>query len=136
MEPGGIKVARTLPIDASLLGDVLLRVRRDAQGASVRWNLGERGAVEIDANFVSDGPSWRTFGRIWDRDGLALTPVEWQLDARHDDDVELTVVPSGDLSPWWQSRVPELLDLAHAAVNELAEELLWHAARAGVQPAV
>ena len=134
MEPGGIRVARTLPIDGSLLGDVLLRLRRDTQGAAVRWNLGARGAVEIEVNFVSDGPVWRTSGRIWDRNGLALAPVEWALDPRADDDVELTVAPSGELSPWWQSRVPDLLDLAHAALNELAEELLWHAARAGVQP--
>jgi hypothetical protein len=136
MEPGGIggiKVARTLPIDGALLGDTLLRLRRDAEDATVRWNLGERGAVEIEANFVSDGPAWRASGRIWDRSGLALAAVAWCVEPRLDDDIELTVTPSGEVSPWWQSRVPDLLDLMHAAVNELAEELLWHAARAGVR---
>jgi hypothetical protein len=136
MEPGGIKVARTLPIDGALIGDVLLRLRRDAQSASVRWSLGERGAVEVDVNFVSDGPAWCATGRIWDRSGLAVALVAWRLDARTDNDVELTVMPAADLSPWWQTRVPDLLDLMHAAVNELAEELLWHAARAGVHPVV
>ena len=28
--------------------------------------------------------------------------------------------------------MPALLDLAHAALDELAEELLWHATRDGV----
>jgi hypothetical protein len=136
MEPGGIKVARTLPIDGALIGDVLLRLRRDAQAASLRWNLGERGAVEIDVNFVSDGPSWCAPGRIWDRRGLALAPVGWRLDPRADADVELTVVPTAELPPAWHACVPDLLDLMHAAVNELAEELLWHAARAGTHPVV
>ena len=32
-------------------------------------------------------------------------------------------------TPWWTTRTPALLDLAHAALDELAEELLWHATR-------
>jgi hypothetical protein len=134
MKPGGMKAARTLPIDGALLGDTLLRLRRDAEDATVRWNLGERGAVEIETNFVSDGPTWRASGRIWDRSGLALVAIEWRVEPCPDDDVELTVAPSGEVSPWWQSRVSDLRDLMHAALNELAEELLWHAARAGVRP--
>jgi hypothetical protein len=41
-------------------------------------------------------------------------------------------VPHTTLPEWWRVRPLELDDLADAIVGELAEELLWHAARAGV----
>src|SRR3954451_6799884 len=66
MEPGSLSVTRTLPIDGALLGDALLRLRRDAASACLRWNLGERGSVELDANVVSDDAAWGAAGRPGD----------------------------------------------------------------------
>jgi hypothetical protein len=121
-----------LPIDGALLGDVCLRLRRDASSGVLRWTLGDRGSVEIDANFTTDGPLWRTLGRVWNPSGLALAGVTLTLGAAAPDIVELIVAPYATLPAWWQDRPDELVALVNAVVDELAEELLWHAARAGV----
>jgi hypothetical protein len=131
MDPGdGIYVTRTLPIDGALLSEVLLRLRRDTAGSSIAWSLGDRGAVEIDANVTSQGQTWTTTARILA--GLALAPVRVQLVATSDDSVELSLETMQPLGEIWVLRLRELDELAHAALDELAEELLWHAARAGI----
>jgi hypothetical protein len=134
MEPGTtpqqINVARALPIDGALLGDALLRLRRDAAGAPVRWTLGARGAVEIDVNFVS-APTWRSSIRVWDDGGLALATCALEITTAPDR-VTVELIVDQPLAPWWCDRVPQLLDLVHAAVDELSEELLWHATRVAV----
>ncbi len=134
MDPGRLSVTRTLPIDGALLGDVLLRLRRDAAGAVLRWTLGGRGSAEIDASFTSDGDCWCATGRIWDPTGCALAGFVLRLEPAADDAVQLTLHPGRALPRWWQSRPVALADLTRAVVDELAEELLWHAARAGVAP--
>ena len=122
MEPGAdIVVERTLPIDGALLGDVLLRLRRDAPGAIVHWTLGEYGTAELDVNFTSFGPAWHASARLWERDPLALENVEVELARVADDTVQLRCHAHAD--------VPSLV---RALADELAEELLWHAAHAGV----
>src|SRR5262252_8828296 len=108
MDPGVISVTRTLPIDGALLGDVLLRLRRDTDGAVVRWTLGDRGAAEVDAHFASEGTAWVTTGRIWNDGGL--TNVNLRLGAVSDDAVELTLTSSG---PGTRAGLD---DLAHALV--------------------
>jgi hypothetical protein len=131
-EPHHITVARTLPIDGALLGDVLRRLRRDAGASPLRWKLGDRGAAEVDVNFTSTGSAWTTPARVWDVSGLAVASVALRLEPIAPDAVELTIEPTNALTPMWQARLPELLDLAHAVVDELSEELLFHATRAGV----
>jgi hypothetical protein len=131
MGPGGISVTRTLPIDAALIAVVVLRLRRDTPGGVVRWTLGDRGAVEVDAAFATRGSTWSTTGHVWDATGRAMAVVTLEI-ATAGDDVQLTLRPTSTLSAWWQGRVPDLLDLAQAVVDELSEELLWHAGKAGV----
>ena len=137
MEPGSIRVSRTLPIDGALLGDVLLRLRRDSSSAPLRWTLGECGAAEVDVNFVSEtsgggGETWSTPARVWDASGRSVAAVALLLTVTAPDAVELSLEPTVALTPLWQRRRRDLLDLARAALDELSEELLWHAARAGV----
>jgi hypothetical protein len=134
MEPGSLSVTRTLPIDAALLGDVLLRIRRDAAGAVMCWNLGGRGSAEIDASFTSEGAHWCATGRIWDPAGLSIAGIALRLESSADDAVQLTLEPAQSLSRWWQTHLAAFADLTRAVVDELAEELLWHAARAGIAP--
>jgi hypothetical protein len=121
MGPGNIVVERTLPIDGALLGDVLLRLRRDAHGAVVHWTLGDHGTAEVDVNFTSDGPSWHSSARVWERNRLAVINVEFRLTRVAEDTVVLRLATGAE--------VPELM---RALLDELAEELLWHATRAGV----
>ena len=132
MEPGSISVSRTLPIDGALLADVVRRLRRDAAGPALRWTLGDLGSAEVDINFVSGRDGFGTVARVWDPRGLAVASVALSLTAVAADAIQLRLRPTTALTPWWQERVGELLELAQAIINELAEELLWHATRAGV----
>ena len=132
MEPGSISVARTLPIDGALLADVLRRLRRDTTGPALRWTLGALGSAEVDTNFVSANNGFATAARVWDARGLAVASVALHIHAASADSVQLVLQPTNALTPWWQERVGELLELAQAVINELAEELLWHATHAGV----
>jgi hypothetical protein len=132
MDRDGMSVARTLPIDGALLGDVMLRLRRDSPAPALRWNLGGRGAVEVDVFFTSAGPVWTTKARLWSHAGMVVTPATLQLVATADDEVRLTLEPVPPPAPAVRNPSFDLLDLAHAALDELAEELHWHATRAGL----
>ena len=94
MNPAGTSVARTLPIDGALLGDVMLRLRRDTPASLLRWTLGDRGTAEVDACFTSAGPAWTTNARLWNRAGLAVTAATLQLVATGADEVRLTLEPT------------------------------------------
>ena len=139
MDGGKFSVARALPIDAALVGDVLRRLRRDTPGSSTHWTLGGHGSAEIDVDFFpavpaaleapGDGPAWTTTARLWDPDAIAVARAVVELSAVSNDACELTLRPDTPLNPWWEAREPVLLGLASATLDELAEELLWHASR-------
>jgi hypothetical protein len=140
---GTINMVRGLPIDAALIGDVLVQLRRDALGYPIAWTLGNRGSADLDVEFfpvlsaangaLAEGagpyPAWTTTARLWDRDGLAVLHSVVEVTAVSGDACKLTIRPAMPLTPWWSARMPALLDLAQAALDELAEELLWHATR-------
>ncbi len=130
MDPGGISVERTLPIDGALVGDVLLRLRRDSPESTLRWTLGDLGAAEVEVGFTSDGPDWTTRARLWNYSGLAMTTATLRLVVSAPDEVRLTLVPTQvpELAPTEDTAA--LTDLGQAAIAELGEELLWHATRA------
>jgi hypothetical protein len=132
MHPGGISIERTLPIDGALLGDVLLRLRRDCPAASLRWTLGDRGAAEVEVGFTSDGPAWTTRARLWNYAGLAMTTATLRLVAAAPDVVCLTLEPTHGSESTSVEETASMAELGRAAVDELAEELLWHATRAGL----
>jgi hypothetical protein len=136
MDSGGISVARTLSIDAALVPNVLIRLRRDVPGGVARWTLGGRGSAEVDVEFfptVSEagaaGPVWSSTARLWGPDGVAMLAAVAEIRTQAVDTCELVLRPATDLAPWWVARLPALLDLAQAAVDELGEELLFHATR-------
>jgi hypothetical protein len=129
MDPGGISVVRKLPIDGALLGDVLLRLRRDSTATALRWTLGDRGTAEVETSFTSAGAGWTSKARLWNKTGRAVTAATLQLVATDVDEVCLTLEPNLTPASVWGIQAQELTDLAAAAVDELAEELLWHATR-------
>jgi hypothetical protein len=132
-------VTRTLPIDAALLSRVLLRLRRDAPGRHVRWTLGSRGTAELDLHFHrvtrsadTDPPTWTTPGRLWGPDGFDLVPVTVEVSAPATDECTVSLERGAlERGAAWEDR---LADVAQAAVDELAEELLWHATRDDIVP--
>ena len=132
MDPGGISVERTLPIDGVLLEDVLLRLRRDSPVSALRWTLGTRGAAEIDVCFAATGPAWTTGARLWNPTGMAVTTATLRLVATSADEVHMTLEPTVPSASEKQSS--ETAELAQATADEFAEELLWHATRARLAP--
>ncbi len=132
---GGISVVRTLPIDAALVNTVLLGLRRDTAGSSAGWSLGGRGSAEVDVDFLrapTQPASWTTSARLWDPEAIAVVRAAVDLTAVSADACELAIRPDIPLTAWWSERLPALLELARAALDELAEELLWHATRDGI----
>jgi hypothetical protein len=131
MEPGRESVTRTVAIDGAFLGDVLLYLRRDAAGPVLRWTLGDRGTVEIDACFDTCDTGWKTAARLWSPNGLAVAAAVVHATSLQSDEVVLTLEPT--LPPrGWGDRAEPFATLAESALDELAEELLWHASRAGL----
>jgi hypothetical protein len=132
---GSIEVRRDLPIDAGLLEDVLIDLRRDSGGVALRWSLGDRGIAEVDSQFAPmleahDGhPAWSSSARLWDSRGLVVAGAVVSITATTPDDATLAVQPSNTLPVWWETRLASFLELVHAVVDEIAEELLWHATR-------
>jgi len=132
MDRGGMSVARTLPIDGALLGDVILRLRRDSTMPALRFTLGNRGAAEVDACFISAGCGWTTKARLWSHAGHVVTSATLQRVATAADEVRLTLEPVLPANLPGRNPGTDVLDLARAALDEVAEELLWHASRAGL----
>jgi hypothetical protein len=133
MDAGGISVVRTLPIDPAIVNGALLALRRDTPGSATGWSLGGRGSAEVDVDFLrTPDPTWTATARLWDPQAMAVVRAVVDLSVVEPDTCELSIRPNLPLPPWWSERVPALLDLARAALDELAEELLWHATREGV----
>jgi hypothetical protein len=132
MNPGGISVERMLPIDGALLSEVLLRLRRDSAATELRWTLGTRGVAEVDVSFTTEGTQWTTRARLWNHAGLAVAAATLRIEATAVDEVCVTLEPTLPAAQAWGDSAEELTELARAAVDELAEELLWHATRAGI----
>jgi len=141
MDGGNIRVARALPIDAALVGDVLVRLRRDTPGSTMGWTLGDRGSAELDVDFfpvffgfvsTTAGPAWTTTVRLWDPAAVAVALAVVELLAVSTDTCELAIRADLPLSPWWAAHRRALVDLATATLEELAQELLWQATRDGV----
>jgi hypothetical protein len=135
MDAGGISVVRQLPIDPALVNGMLLGLRRDTPGSAAGWSLGRRGSGEVDVDFFRTGapdPTWTTTARLWDAEALAVVRAVVDLTVTGPDSCEVSIRPNLPLAPWWSSRLPALVDLARAALDELAEELLWHATRGGI----
>jgi len=135
MEAGGIAVTRSLSIDGALVPNVLIRLRRDVPGGIARWTLGGRGSAEVEVDFFpivaesGAGPAWSSTVRLWDPAGVAMLAAALEIRSESVDTCGLTLRPITDLAPWWAARLPALLELAHCALDEIAEELLWHATR-------
>jgi hypothetical protein len=141
MDGGSISVARALPIDAALVNDVLRHLRRDTTGTAATWSLGGRGSAEIDIDFFpvffgfsshSAGPAWTTTARLWDPAAVAVAHAVVELSTISSDECELTIRPDATVMTWWSDREVMLVEIARAALDELAEELLWYATRPGV----
>jgi hypothetical protein len=126
-----ISITRRLPIDAGMLGHVLGRLRAETSGTTVSWNLGERGSCDLDVSFRAGGepPVYASNATLHNRDRTASAAVTVTLAGCAMGEAQLEVHPSGSVGEWWSARLGAYLDLAHAALEELAQELLYQHAR-------
>jgi hypothetical protein len=131
-------VARLLELDAGRSGAAVLSLRREFGGQTERWTLGSLGTFEIDAAFVGVTLQASTFapqrittsGRLWVDGVLAVAPVEVALLSTARPPTELSITPVGLLPPPLAADPGTYRGLALAALEELAEALLYHAATA------
>jgi hypothetical protein len=126
-----IEVTRTVRLGAAAFADALVGLRREMTGLDHRFHLGDRGTFELDARLSPPGPSSlgraELNGRLWNPSGDSVVPV--RIRATSDDGVTIVaLLPSRDIADWFADHLAEYLDLAHAALDELCEELLYHAA--------
>ncbi len=130
------QVARLLDINAARAASAVLALRREFAGLTQQWTLGALGTFELDAAFVgvtltAASPFGHqritTSGRLWAPRGLAVVPVEVTLASTRRPPTELSLTPEAPLPPAFASDLDAYDALAHGALDELAEELLFHA---------
>jgi hypothetical protein len=100
-----ISITRRLPIDAGVLPAVVAGVGAGnggptpAGGRGVSGRGGKAESVTVTATACAPGES------------------------------ELEIHPASPVAQWWEARLAAYLDLAYAALEELAQELLYQHAR-------
>src|SRR5438552_3411112 len=126
-------VARLLEIDAAHAASAVLALRRETNGTDLRWTLGGLGTFELDTAFVgvqlvAGAPFGHqritTTARLWSPREIAVVPVDVTLASAQRPPTELSIGPAVPLPPSFASDVDAYEALAHAALDELAEELL------------
>lgn len=130
------QVTRLLDINAAGAAAAVLGLRREIAGLSEQWTLGAHGTFELDAAFVGltlTGDSAfghqriTTTGRLWPAGVLMFVPVEVTLASTTKPPTELTITAEVSFTGASDGAVDPFHALAQAAVDELAEELLFHA---------
>jgi hypothetical protein len=134
-----ISIARRLPIEASELAPVLARLRAETSGSTLRWNLGERGSCDVEVTFTrpvnGSGPNRAGTGGFVSSASLSApgcdenATVAVSLVGCDAQESQLEFHPATPIGDWWAAHLPAYLDLAHAALEELAQELLYQHTR-------
>jgi hypothetical protein len=128
-----ISITRRLPVDPAALGAVLARLRGETSGVTARWTLGGRGTCEVDVTFTSlardEHAVFASAAMLWDPNRTQFATLDVTLSPCDGDESLLELVPAEPIGAWWHEHLSEYLDLAHAAVEELAQELLWQYSR-------
>ena len=132
-----IRAGRTVSLNAIETAAAVLGLRREMSGAFQRWTLGPFGVFEMDSQFVGLTLSAQTrrgdqrietTGRLWSPDGMAVVSVSVALESALAPPTQLSISVSSQLPPTFANNLVGLRALAHAALEELCEEVLFHAA--------
>jgi hypothetical protein len=126
-----VKVSRRLPLDPAALRVAMLFLALDTLSEARRWTLGPLGAVDIDPEFTptnDDGQNGTrrssTQARLCAPDGYTVD-AEIVLMTRAGVEPRLTLIAD----PGRESQREPLGIAARAAIDELAEELLFFGSR-------
>jgi hypothetical protein len=136
IEVGNISIARRLPIDRAILPRVLGRLRDETVGLTLHWQLGDRGTCDVEVDFELDAHAaevgveqYVTAALLSDPQGTDIASVEVTVGPCEGNESQLELRPTGVIGPWWDGHISAYLDLAHAVIEELAQELLWYHSR-------
>ena len=126
-----VKVSRRLPMDAAALRVAMLFLALDTLSEARRWTLGPLGAVDIDPEFTpasNDGQNGTrrssTRARLCAPDGYTVD-AEIVLATHTGTEPRLSLIAD----PGCESQREPLVTAARAAIDELAEELLFFGSR-------
>lgn len=127
---------RRLSLSPRCASRALLRMRTTGDFHR-RWTLGGRGSFEIDGDVVEITPragarsrAIHLPGRLWDPAGTTMTGIDVEVHTAADDEVDVALSPVQRLPAWFRDdELAHWSELAHSALDELCEEMLWHASR-------
>jgi hypothetical protein len=124
-----ISITRRLPIEGEALGDVLARLRAETSGTTLHWNLGTHGSCDVDVMF---GPSraagarngvWQTTAQLHGPGPSGGAAVDVSVTGCGPRESQLVFRPADPAT------LRGRLELANAAIEELAQELLFQHSR-------
>ncbi len=126
-----IEVTRAIRLSAPELADALVGLRREMTGLRPRWSLAMHGSLELDLRVRPAGsprPSRLALaGSLRSSDLTELAAIRITATSETHTSA-ISLLPTDDASLWHDDHLRAYLDAAHAALDELCEELLWHAA--------
>jgi hypothetical protein len=132
-----IRAGRTVGLNAIETAAAVLGLRREMSGAFQRWTLGPYGTFEMDSHFIGLTLSAQTrrgdqrietSGRLWSPDGMAVVSVTVALESSLAPPTQVSLTVASQLPPTFALNMVGLRALAFAALEELCEEVLFHAA--------
>ncbi len=132
-----LRAGKTVALNAIETAAAVLGVRREMSGALQRWSLGDHGTFEMDSQFVgltlssqsrAGDQRIETTGRLWSPDGMAVVGIAIALESALAPPTQVTIIPTTTLPPTFANNLESLRVLTFAAIEELCEELLFHAA--------
>ncbi len=139
-----VRVARPLELSTIEVAIAVVAFARELGGPTHRWTLGRHGSFELDLAFCGQtlGDTTRrgeqcisTRGRLWSADGMVVSSVQLTINSGIATPTEIALTATAPLPPAFADDLPAYLELADAAVIEVATELQFHAATGRVTAA-
>ena len=129
-----VRVARPLELSAIEVAIAVVALARELDAPEYRFQLGRHGSFELDTAFCGQtlGETTRrgeqsitTRGRLWSADGMVVSSVELSINSGIAVPTEIALTATAPLPPAFAADLPAYLDLADAAVVEVANELQY-----------
>ncbi len=131
-----VRVARPLELSTIEVAVAVVGLARELDAPTHRFSLGHHGSFELDSAFCGQTLSDTTRrgeqciasrGRLWSRDGMVVSSVRLTIESGIAAPTEIALTATAALPPAFAADLAAYLELADAAVLELAEELQYHA---------
>lgn len=130
------QTVRKIPVAPGVLPQVLVGIRREADGGVMRWSLGTHGRCELSVPKGSAGHDGTTLpvvstGWIFAPDDAGEASITVAVQALDERSCELFLDVISLHGPWFDDEPAAFGALRRAVLRELAEELRFHARSVG-----